>query len=457
METVVKGTIVCPGQTIARGWIGVSNGTIVAIGEADAPAAATVFDYGDDYILPGAIDGQTHAGSASGLVGLEPTTRSAIAGGVTTIVDMPYDNPDPVNTPERLSAKIDAIAAHAHCNVALYATIMPGQSVDDVRALIDAGVVAFKISAFESSPTRFPRIPADLTLNLLEALAQTDIPLGLHNEDQEIVLERTSRFDPDKASIHDHSTARPEAAELSATAQFLELGMAAGAHAHPVHLSSRRGFELVEHYRQDGARATGELCVHYLAFDPDEDGDRLGPLMKVNPPIRPGQRNLLWRTLTDGLVAFVSSDHSSWPVDGKRTATFFAAGAGVPGLETLVPAMVTIAGRQGADPWQTTAEYLSTRPAKFFGLASKGQIAVGANADLMVLKPGHHIWDSANAHDGLNWSPFDGWNFSARVAATFLAGSLAWDGDTVLTRPGAGRYLPRGSSRWFETSFNRKA
>lgn len=457
MDCIVKGTIVRPERTIAHGWIGLAGGAIVAIGEGDAPDASQTFDFGDDYILPGAIDGQTHAGSARGLIGLESTTRSAVAGGVTTIVDMPYDNPDPVNTPDRLRAKIDAIAAHAHCNVALYATIMPGQPVADVNALIDAGVVAFKISAFESSPTRFPRIPADLTFSLLQALADTDIPLGLHNEDQEIVRARTAAIDAAKATIHDHDTARPEAAELSATAQFLELALAAGAHAHPVHLSSRRGFDLVARYRDDGARATGELCVHYLTFDPDEDGDELGALMKVNPPIRPGQADRLWQALSEGLVAFVSSDHSSWPIASKQTDTFFAAGAGVPGLETLVPAMVTIAEQHGADPWPLVADYLCARPAKFFGLAGKGRIAVDADADLMVLRRGQFVWDATRAHDELNWSPFHGRTFKAKVRASFVGGLMAFDGDAVLTRPGDGRYVRRGATQWFDTSSDHKA
>ena len=86
------------------------------------------YEAGGAYILPGIIDGQTHAGSYLGLPGIEPTTRSAIAGGVTTLVDMPYDSPEPLSSSAQLATKIEAIHRYAHANVALYGTVMPGQS-----------------------------------------------------------------------------------------------------------------------------------------------------------------------------------------------------------------------------------------------------------------------------------------------------------------------------------------
>jgi len=450
IETLVKGTIVAHDQTIPDGWVAIAGGRIVAIGAGEAPAAATVHDFGADHVLPGAVDGQVHAGSVRGLPGLESTTRSALAGGVTTVVDMPYDSPDPVNTAERFAAKVAAVGRYALCDVALYATIVPGQRPAEIVPMIEAGAAAFKISAFESSPTRFPRIPADLMLDLMEQLAPTDLPLGLHNEDQEIVKARTARcVAAGDENIHAHSRARPEAAELSSTVQFLELGADAGAHVHPVHLSSRRGFDLVERYRAEGRRATGETCVHYLWFDPDRDGDRLGALMKVNPPIRPGQIAPLWQALTEGHIAFVSSDHAGWGLDAKHGKPLFSAGAGVPGLETLVPAFFTVAEARAADPWRLLADYVCARPARFFGLERKGAIAVGADADLMVLRRAPQVWNSADAHDEVGWSPYDGATFSVRVAATLLRGTLAWDGAKVYARPGDGRFLPRGSVRWF--------
>lgn len=452
IDEIIHGTIVTPSGPLEGGWIGLDDGKIAALGTGEAPAARTVHNAGSGLVIPGVIDGQTHAGSYGGLSGIASTTRSAVAGGVTTIVDMPYDNPAPLDNLARLKEKKAAIAGLAHANVALYGTVMPGQGTDHVAALIAGGVAAFKISAFESSPTRFPRIAADAVLDLFEALAATDVPLGIHNEDQEIVRARISQARAaGRDGIKAHSQSRPLAAEQAATAHFLELGAMAGAHAHIVHLTSSRGFRLVETYAADGFRATGELCVHYLWFDPERDA-ALGARIKVNPPIRPGQIEPLWHDVFAGRVAFVSSDHSSWPLAGKSTASIFDAGAGVPGLETLLPAFFTGAAQRHGDAIGLTVAQLCERPARFFGLwPKKGVLQPGADADIAVLDLTPTVWDAAQAHDALCWSPFDGRRFACRVARTYVGGKLAWDGSAIVNAPGDGAFVPRGSSGWFKT------
>ncbi|MDM9646496.1 amidohydrolase family protein [Rhizobium sp. S163] len=450
-DIVISGTAVLPEGRLDNAWIAIRDGKIAAIGTGEAPDAAQSFDAGADLIIPGVIDGQTHACSYGGLPGIRSTTRSAVAGGITTIVDMPYDNPDPLNSVARLNAKVAAIREHAHTNVALYATVMPGQAIDEIDALIAGGVVAFKISTFESSPTRFPRISSNQTLEIFTALAETAIPLGVHNEDQEIVRANIAAAKAaGRDGIEAHSQSRPPAAEMAATAQFLELGAAAGAHAHIVHLTTTRGFDLVENYLNDGYRATGELCIHYLWLDPEIDGPALGAKMKVNPPIRPGQIEFLWDDVVSGRVAFVSSDHSSWPIDNKFTTSIFDAGAGVPGLETLLPAFYTGAEIRGFDAVTLTVAQLCERPAKFFGLwPQKGALIVGADADIAIVKSQAQVWDASRAHDELRWSPFDGREFSVRVARTYVGGKLAYDGTDIVNAPGDGQYVGRGNSAWF--------
>jgi allantoinase len=173
--------------------------------------------------------------------------------------------------------------------------------------------------------------------------------------------------------------------------------------------------------------------------------------MKVNPPIRPGQIDALWDEILSGRVAFVSSDHSSWPVDNKFTPSIFDAGAGVPGLETLLPAFYTAADSRGLDAATLTVEQLCERPARFFGLwPEKGAIRLGADADLAILSRKAQLWDASRANDELCWSPFDGRAFSVTVTRTYLGGRLAWDGRSVINQPGSGRYVRRGNSHWFE-------
>ncbi|WP_235936036.1 dihydroorotase [Devosia aurantiaca] len=325
--------------------------------------------------MPGAIDGQTHAGSQIGFPGIGMTTHAAVMGGVTTIVDMPYDHPTPVTTGAVLAEKIAAIDKHALCDVALYGTVPTQPNEDHIDELIAGGVCAFKISSFEAHPDRFPRINNAATLLLLRALENTGLPLGLHNEDQEIVRQTTADFiAAGRTAPTDHSDSRPPVAELTATANFLELAAATQAHAHIVHISVAEGFRLVDAYRARGVKATAEMCAHYLIFDADIDMPRLGGLLKVNPPIRAGEREALWQIMDEGQVSFVSSDHSAWELDRKISASIFEVAAGMPGLEVLLPAFFTAAAkRKGTEAAvRLTAKYLARRPAEFFGLAKKG-------------------------------------------------------------------------------------
>jgi allantoinase len=437
-DRVVRGTLVLPDRTLPNGWVAFAGELIAAVGAGGAPAAGATDDHGDALIFPGFVDGQTHATSYKGLSGFEATSRAAVAGGVTTFVDMPYDNPDPLNTVERLAAKIAAVERHSCADVALYATIAPGQGTAEMAPLAEAGVCAFKISSFESHPVRFPRLPADDMRAILEASVATGLPVGLHNEDQEIVrgaiaaLKRAGRTTPEW-----HEPSRPLVAEMAATAHFLELGLLTGARVHVVHISHPRGYDLVSRYRAEGTRATAEMCVHYLHFDNARDVGRLGARMKVSPPIRDGVVDALWRCLADGKVDLVSSDHSSWPVDNKLVPSIFDAGAGIPGLETLVPSFFTDLAGRVADPARTLVWQVCEGPARLFGLwPRKGALLPGADADVAVLRPGRWLFDASRTRDDLNWSPYDGEEFSARIAATYVRGLKVWDGENRVGAPG---------------------
>jgi len=444
-DLLVCGSLVLPDRVLPQGWIAVKAGKITAIGSGDRPAAAAVHDAGQAYVMPGFIDGQTHATSYAGLPGIESTTRSAVAGGITTLVDMPYDNPDPLNTTERHWAKVDAIERLSYADMALYATVAPGQGTGEIDALVKAGACAFKISSFESHPVRFPRIPANDMLAILEATGALKIPLGLHNEDQEIVRAAIAAMRGSgytDAIWHDPS--RPVAAELAATAQFLALGLATGAHVHIVHISCAEVFHLVRKFREAGAHATGETCTHYLYFDAARHTARLGARMKVSPPIRPGALPGMWQALADGDIAFISSDHSSWPLANKLVESIFDASAGIPGLETCAPSLYTGLCKNTAEPERELVRYLCENPAKFFGLwPRKGTLSIGSDADFAIIEPGDTVYHEADAHDDLNWSPYDGEHFAGRIATTFLRGLKVWDCGTVLGKPGMGRFVAR--------------
>ena len=442
-DLVVIGDVVTPAGVLSDGWVASTGGRIAAVGCGAPPDAARRHDARGNWVLPGVIDGQTHAGSATGFDGLEPTTRAAAAGGVTTIVDMPYDNPDPVNTTEVLQQKVAAVEKLAHTDVALYVTLAPDSDAAALDALADAGAAAIKLSLFESHPTRFPRIPKDRILAFLERARTHVLPIGLHNEDQELVhahvhaMKDAGRTGPDA-----HHPSRPPVAEIVATEEFLELGRASGGHVHIVHFSQARGYDLVAEARARGVQATAELCVHYLVFD-EGDVRAQGNVLKVNPPIRPNEKDTIWQHLLAGNVNFVSSDHGSWPLERKTTDDVFQAAAGIPGLQTLLPAFHHVCVERGA-PVTELARFLAEGPARFFGLwPRKGALQPGADADITVLEATPTRFDASATFDGLNWSPYDGMTFPSRVNATYVRGELVFADGELKSAPGHGTFVPR--------------
>lgn len=445
-DLVLKGRVVTPAGIVENGWIAITGETISAVGTGEAPSAARTEDFGSAFLLPGVVDGQTHAGSQIGFPGMAMTTEAAVRGGVTTIVDMPYDHPIPVTTAAVLKEKVEAIHAHAVCDVALYGTVPTTPDLADIKGLIEAGVCAFKISSFEAHPDRFPRIGNPATLTLLKALEGTGLPLGLHNEDQEIVRQTTKDFiAASKTGPEHHSDSRPPVAEMVATGNFLELAAATTAHAHIVHISVPEGFDMVAAYRERGFAATAEMCVHYLLFDAATDMKRLGGLLKVNPPIRDGEVDALWQVLEDDLCTFISSDHSAWPLDRKTNASIFDVAAGMPGLEAMLPAFVTAATRRYSadEAIELAAQYMADRPARFFGLKNKGRLAPGYDADIAVLADASYTYDAKANPSGPGWSAYDGDTFSVTPAATFVRGAKMWDGKAVADAAGHGRFVAR--------------
>jgi allantoinase len=442
-DLALRGRVIFPDLILDDGWVGISGGKIVALGSRDAPETAETYDPARFTILPGVIDGQTHAGSFGGLDGIRAASRGALSGGVTTMVDMPYDSPKALTTLEDLQLKRAKIDELAHCDFALYGTVAKGQGPAAVAELVAAGIVAFKISSFENDPIRFPRIPADEMMQLLEATAALDIPVGLHNEDQEIVRAAIARLKGEgKTTLEWFSDSRPVAAEMAASAQFFELGLATGARVHIVHFSADRGLELLAAYKAWGARATAELCLPYLRFDA-ADYDKFGARIKIGPPLRYGQREALWKRLLDGEVEFISSDHSGWPLGNRMTGSIFETGGGMPGLPTLLPAFYTMLEQRGLDAPRLCARFLSEGPARFFGIEpQKGAIRLGADADFAIVEHTPTVFDGDHALDETGWSAFGGEQFAIRVAATYLRGDKVYDGSSILNPTGSGRYVP---------------
>ena len=191
-DTLIRGTVVTTQDVLKDGWIAIAGERIKAVGRGSAPQAAAVMDYGAKLILPGLVDGHMHTSSAVGWPGIEGSTRSAAAGGVTTCVDMPYDVPHAVTDADVLAEKIGWVERTANVDMALYGTIRKHSGDDAIAGLAAAGVSAFKLSTYEYDPVRFPRIDHPTMRDAFAAIAKTGLPVAVHNEDQELVERLTT-------------------------------------------------------------------------------------------------------------------------------------------------------------------------------------------------------------------------------------------------------------------------
>ena len=443
-DLVLKGTVVLADRIVEGGHVAVAGGKVVHVGQGAMPAAKERHDLSGALILPGAIDAQVHSLSQKDQEDFLWSTRSAAAGGVTTIVDMPYDEGNLVCSADAVKIKVDHAGPQARVDFALYGTVDPEEGPARITEMVEAGVAAFKFSTFGTDPKRFPRIPAALLEECFRAIAPTGLTAGVHNEDDEAVRAAIARVKA--AGITDyraHGLSRPPLTELLASNQIYETGAATGCPAHVVHCSLGRGYDIAAAYRAQGFRATIECCIHYLVLDEENDVARLGGKAKINPPIRPrAEVEKLWRHVAAGNVTLVSTDHVSWSEDRKTNPDMLANASGVPGLEVMVPLFVKGALERGI-PLTRAAELMALNPARHFRLDhAKGALEAGKDADITVLTPEPHLYDAPESgHNVVGWSPYNGIRLPWRVSATYLRGKLAFDVTRVLAEPGAGAFV----------------
>jgi allantoinase len=443
-DTVIRGTLVNENGVTAGGFVAVRNGKIAMLGTGSAPAARETHDFGKAMVLPGAIDGQVHSRSQADQEDFIWSTRSAAAGGVTTVVDMPYDAGKLICTADLLQEKAQSAAEQARVDFALYGTIRPSEGPKHIAAMAEAGAIGFKFSTFETDPNRFPRIPTPLLHAAFTEVAKTGLIAGVHNENDECVkawseaVKATGRTD-----YRTHGESRPPIAETLAIAEVYELAKATGCAAHIVHCSVGRGYELAQAYRSQGVDATIEACIHYLICSEEEDVSRLLGRAKCNPPIRSAtEREKLWEHLAANHITIVSTDHVAWSLSAKSSDVMLENASGMPGLEVL--SSLLLDGLQDRKlPLTHAPRLLSSNPARLFRLADqKGSLALGLDADITVFAERPRIYDAAaSGHNVVGWSPYEGRRIRHAPIATFQRGRLIFDGNAVLAEPGSGRFV----------------
>lgn len=401
----------------------VRDGVVAGIGAYDEPAgeAEVVELAADEVLLPGLVDTHVHVNEPGRTEweGFASATRAAAAGGVTTIVDMPLNSIPPTTTVAALEEKRAAAAEQAWVDVGFWGGAVPGNTAD-LAGLHDAGVFGFKCFLLDSGVEEFPHLTAaDFTTAMAET-ARLGALMIVHAEDGEAIGDcaHGSAYDSFLAS-------RPDAAEERAIALVVDTARTTGGRAHVVHLSASGAVPALREARATGVDVSVETCPHYLHFESGSIPDGATEL-KCCPPIRDAaNRDALWAALSDGDIDMVVSDHSPSTAELKHrdTGDFAEAWGGIASLQLGLPVVWTTARERGV-PLTDVVRWMATAPACRVGLVGKGEIAVGADADLCVFAPDEPwVVDPARLHHKNPVSAYAGRTLTGTVRQTWLRGA----------------------------------
>ncbi|WP_227133321.1 dihydroorotase [Halorubellus salinus] len=433
----------------------VEDGTITAVGDLGASTAAdeTAVDASGKHLLPGAIDAHVHFRQPG--YGHKETwetgSRSAVAGGVTTVVDQPNTSP-PTTTGEAFDEKA-AFADASHVDWG----INGGVTADwDPESLLDRAVFALG-EVFLADSTGNMGIDAELFADAVAKAGDADVTVTVHAEDatlfDEAALDDAGDGVGRDANADAWSAYRTADAEAAAVERACDVAADADAALHIAHTSTPEGVDAAS-----DAGATCEVSPHHLllsradltgddAPDRPEDrqpGDPLGTYGRMNPPLRSeARREDVYERVADGTVDVVATDHAPHTVDEKE-ATLTDAPSGVPGVETMLPLLLEEA-RAGRLDLERVRDLVATNPADVFDLPTKGAVAEGMDADLVLVDLDDPTTIDGDAlHSKCGWTPFEGWQgvFPERV---YLRGDLAYDAGRDTGGPDADDAFPAGA------------
>ena len=426
-DLIIHGAIAATPNGIARADIGIRDGRFAAIGEFDGIAAET-FDARGLHALPGVIDTQVHF-REPGMTHKEDLatgTAAAVLGGVTAVFEMPNTNPNTL-TASDIADKVARAKGRARCDIAFFVGAAAENAGDLAKTERSPGCAGVKV--FMGSSTGSLLVPDDETL---EAVLRSGFRrVAIHSEDEARLRERM-HIAKESGDVAMHPVWRDEETAIRATNRVLKLARETGRRVHLLHVTTAEEMTILA-----GAKdiATVEATPQHLTLAAPDCYRELGTLAQMNPPIRDARhREGLWQAVRDGVVDCIGSDHAPHSLE-EKARPYPTSPSGMAGVQTLLPLLLDhlAAGRLTLE---RIVDLTSAGPQRIYNIAGKGRIAVGYDADLVLVdletrRVIRNEWIASRC----GWTPFDGREVKGWPKATILRGAFVMREDELIGEP----------------------
>ena len=384
-----------------------------------------VIDADGKFLMPGMIDDQVHF-REPGLThkaNISTESRAAIAGGITSFIEMPNTIPNATTIIE-LNKKFDIASNTSYAN---YSFMFGGtnDNLDEILKVDPKKVAALKLFLGSSTGNMLVDNPKVLE----EIFSKTDLLIAVHCEDEQTIRFNTNKYKKqfgDDIPIKMHPVIRSEESCYLSSSRAIELAKKTGARLHVFHLSTAKEMSLFSNNQPlIDKKITAEVCIHHLWFS-DEDYESKGTLIKWNPAVKKSSdRQALWDALLNDKIDVIATDHAPHTLDEKSNS-YLKAPSGGPLVQHAVVALME-SYHKGRISLEKLVEKMCHNPAILFQIEKRGFVREGYYADLILVDP-NDPW-TVNKNNILykcGWSPFEGITFNSKITHTFLNGSLIY-------------------------------
>jgi dihydroorotase (multifunctional complex type) len=423
--------------------IAIDEGKIQKIGkETQMPSADQKINLNSLLVLPGLIDEHVHLRDEgkSYKEDFLSGTSAAAAGGFTTVLDMPNNEPITMSV-QTLKDRITLAQRRTLINVGLYSEFP--KNLAHIKEIVSGGAIGFKL--FMGCQIGGLNVDYDEALiDGFKAAAESGVPVAVHAEDKTQLLSNEEKLKTaKKTGLGAFEEAHTENVEVKAIERLLKISSKTDVQLHFCHISTAKGLDVIREAKKSGRKVTCEVTPNHLLLS-SVDLQRYGQLVIMAPPLRKqDQVNALWKGINNGIVDAVGSDHAPHAANEKIASSVWDIKVGIPGLETTLPLIMTQVKKNRLS-FAQVASLLSEKPATIYGLKDRGFLEKGKNADLTIVDFNAKFKiDASKFKSKAKFSPYNGWEVQGKPVKTIVNGNLVFEEGEIVAKPGSGSIVWR--------------